>query len=66
MQLGMIGLGRMGAFMAQRLIRGGHTIIGYVRHAEPWRLSSKKGPSQKEPHLCLTSSINFPRHVPSG
>src|SRR6266480_7289465 len=34
MQLGMIGLGRMGAFMAQRLIRGGHTIVGYVRHAE--------------------------------
>lgn len=34
MQLGMIGLGRMGAFMAQRLLRGGHTIVGYVRHAE--------------------------------
>jgi len=34
MQLGMIGLGRMGANMAQRLIRGGHTIIGYVCHAE--------------------------------
>src|SRR5713101_8079403 len=34
MQLGMIGLGRMGANMAQRLIRGGHSIVGYVRHAE--------------------------------
>jgi 6-phosphogluconate dehydrogenase (decarboxylating) len=35
MQLGMIGLGRMGANMAQRLIQGGHKIIGYVlRHAE--------------------------------
>ncbi len=34
MQLGMVGLGRMGAFMAQRLIRAGHTIVGYVRHAE--------------------------------
>src|SRR6266849_3315656 len=34
MQLGMIGLGRMGANMAQRLIRAGHTIVGYVRHAE--------------------------------
>src|SRR5690349_5240920 len=34
MQLGMIGLGRMGAFMAQRLIRKGHTVVGYVRHAE--------------------------------
>ena len=28
MQLGMIGLGRMGANMARRLMRGGHTIVG--------------------------------------
>ncbi len=34
MQLGMIGLGRMGANMAQRLTRADHTIIGFVRHAE--------------------------------
>ena len=34
MQLGMIGLGRMGANMSQRLIRADHTIVGYVRHAE--------------------------------
>src|SRR5271165_69156 len=34
MQLGIVGLGRMGAFMAQRLTRSGHTIVGYVRHAE--------------------------------
>ena len=29
MQLGMIGLGRMGANMAQRLVRGGHAVAGY-------------------------------------
>src|SRR5215831_6160327 len=34
MQLGLVGLGRMGAFMAQRLIRSGHSVVGYVRHAE--------------------------------
>lgn len=34
MQLGMVGLGRMGSNMAQRLIRNGHTVTGYVRHAE--------------------------------
>src|SRR5207248_6969999 len=34
MQVGIVGLGRMGAFMAQRLIRSGHTITGYVRHAD--------------------------------
>ena len=29
MQLGMIGLGRMGANMAQRLQRGGHEVVGF-------------------------------------
>jgi 6-phosphogluconate dehydrogenase len=29
MELGMIGLGRMGANMAQRLVRGGHRIVGF-------------------------------------
>ncbi len=29
MQLGMVGLGRMGANMVRRLARGGHTCVGY-------------------------------------
>ncbi|HYC38487.1 MAG TPA: decarboxylating 6-phosphogluconate dehydrogenase [Usitatibacter sp.] len=29
MELGMIGLGRMGARMAERLVRGGHRVIGF-------------------------------------
>jgi 6-phosphogluconate dehydrogenase len=29
MQLGIIGLGKMGANMAERLRRGGHTVVGY-------------------------------------
>jgi 6-phosphogluconate dehydrogenase len=33
MELGLIGLGRMGAYMAQRLLRAGHTVVGYARHA---------------------------------
>jgi 6-phosphogluconate dehydrogenase len=32
MQLGLIGLGRMGANMAQRLVTGGHEVVGYARH----------------------------------
>ncbi|HEY7486374.1 MAG TPA: decarboxylating 6-phosphogluconate dehydrogenase [Streptosporangiaceae bacterium] len=31
MELGMIGLGRMGGNMAERLRRGGHTVVGYDR-----------------------------------
>jgi 6-phosphogluconate dehydrogenase len=34
MELGMIGLGRMGGLMTERLIRGGHDLVGYARHAE--------------------------------
>ncbi|HLI09548.1 MAG TPA: decarboxylating 6-phosphogluconate dehydrogenase [Ktedonobacteraceae bacterium] len=33
MELGMIGLGRMGANMSLRLQRAGHKVIGYARHA---------------------------------
>ena len=29
MEMGMIGLGRMGANMAERLLGGGHRIAGY-------------------------------------
>ena len=32
-KLGMIGLGRMGGNMAERLRRGGHTVVGYDRAA---------------------------------
>ena len=34
MQVGMVGLGRMGATMAERLWRGDHEVIGYDRNPE--------------------------------
>lgn len=34
MELGMIGLGRMGANMTQRLLRAGHRVVGYARREE--------------------------------
>jgi 6-phosphogluconate dehydrogenase len=34
MQIGMIGLGRMGGNMAQRLVAAGHEVIGYDRNAD--------------------------------
>ncbi len=33
MELGMIGLGRMGANMVRRLVRGGHRVVAYNRTA---------------------------------
>jgi 6-phosphogluconate dehydrogenase len=32
MELGMIGLGRMGFNMSQRLLKGGHRVVGYDRN----------------------------------
>jgi 6-phosphogluconate dehydrogenase len=33
MRLGLIGLGRMGANMSRRWLRGGHAVVGYARTA---------------------------------
>ena len=35
MQLGMIGLGRIGGGMVRRLMRGGHTCVGYSKTRLP-------------------------------
>ena len=43
MELGMIGLGRMGANMVERLVRGGHRVISYDRSAEAIQRAVDKG-----------------------
>src|ERR1041385_7222274 len=40
MQLGMVGLGRMGANMAERLRRGGHDVVGFDHHSDASQASS--------------------------
>ena len=40
MQLGMVGLGRMGANMAERLRRGGHDVMGYDRDPKVSQVAS--------------------------
>jgi len=34
MQIGLVGLGRMGANMSRRWLRAGHSVVGYARHPE--------------------------------
>ena len=41
MELGMIGLGRMGTNMVQRLMRAGHQCVVYDLKAEAYRHSPK-------------------------
>ncbi|HHT9146144.1 MAG TPA: phosphogluconate dehydrogenase (NAD(+)-dependent, decarboxylating) [Candidatus Wunengus sp. YC61] len=43
MQLGMIGLGRMGANMVRRLMRGGHQCVVFTRNPENVRLLAGEG-----------------------
>ncbi|TMQ30217.1 MAG: 6-phosphogluconate dehydrogenase (decarboxylating), partial [Planctomycetota bacterium] len=43
MQLGMIGLGRMGANMVRRLLRGGHQCVVYDVHPEAVKDLAKEG-----------------------
>ena len=43
MELGLVGLGRMGANMAKRLQRNGHTVVGYARHESTVQGQLKEG-----------------------
>src|SRR5262245_27260819 len=43
MQLGMIGLGRMGGNMVRRLLQGGHTCLVHDRSAEAIRALTAEG-----------------------
>src|ERR1043165_9264258 len=40
MQLGLIGLGKMGGNMRERIRRSGHTVVGYDRNPEVSDVSS--------------------------
>ncbi len=43
MELGLIGLGRMGAHMARRWREAGQTVVGYARHASAVQALLKEG-----------------------
>ncbi len=65
MELGIVGLGRMGAFMSQRLIRSGHTIVGYVRHAEKVQELLKEGSISRGASSLedLVGTLSTPRAI---
>ncbi|MGH3365526.1 MAG: NAD(P)-binding domain-containing protein, partial [Nocardioidaceae bacterium] len=42
MELGLIGLGKMGGNMRERLRRAGHTVVGYDRNPEVSDVESVK------------------------
>jgi 6-phosphogluconate dehydrogenase len=70
MQMGMIGLGRMGANMARRLTQGGHQCVVYDRNAETVDALAKEGPTGAQSLAEVVEKLSAPRAVwimlPSG
>ncbi|HEY2676748.1 MAG TPA: decarboxylating 6-phosphogluconate dehydrogenase [Steroidobacteraceae bacterium] len=59
----MIGLGRMGANMAQRLTRGGHKVVGYDPAAAARELLEKNGAETAATLEALVGKLKAPRTV---
>jgi len=70
MEIGMIGLGRMGGNMVQRLLKGGHRVVTYDRSAEAVTASQSQGAVGSSSLENLVGQLFLPRAVwimvPSG
>ncbi|GAC1660056.1 MAG: decarboxylating 6-phosphogluconate dehydrogenase [Candidatus Elarobacter sp.] len=63
MQLAMIGLGKMGANMTTRLVRGGHEVVAYDRDAAAVQRSTGDGATGASSLHELVSKLRPPRAV---
>src|SRR6202020_313621 len=63
MEIAMIGLGRMGANMAERLLRGGHTVVGYDPAAAARALLEKNGAQTAASLQQMVAKLKAPRTV---
>jgi 6-phosphogluconate dehydrogenase len=63
MQLGMIGLGKMGANMTTRLVKGGHTIVVYDRDQKAIATSAAGGATASSSLAELVGKLSAPRAV---
>ncbi len=63
MELGMIGLGRMGGNMARRLLDGGHKVIVFDPVPETVQTLVKQGAVGTSSIAELTSKLSAPRTV---
>ncbi len=70
MELGMVGLGRMGANMVERLVRGGHRLVCYDRDAAAVTRVVSAGAEGADSLAGLAGKLARPRviwiMVPSG
>src|SRR5277367_4387338 len=63
MQLGMIGLGRMGANMVRRLLRAKHQVVVYDRSIEAIKALEKEGATSSATLEEFVGKLQAPRAV---
>ena len=63
MQIGMVGLGRMGANMVRRLLKGGHECVVFNRSPKPVEEMAKEGAVPSGSLRDLVSKLKTPRTV---
>ncbi|MEY2404494.1 MAG: 6-phosphogluconate dehydrogenase, partial [Acidimicrobiaceae bacterium] len=63
MQLGMIGLGRMGANMVRRLMKGGHDCVVSDVSAEAVKDLANEGSTPSDDLQDFVSKLSQPRHI---
>ncbi|MGI8547051.1 MAG: phosphogluconate dehydrogenase (NAD(+)-dependent, decarboxylating) [Gemmatimonadaceae bacterium] len=63
MQLAMIGLGKMGGNMTERLIRGGHSVVVYDRSGEAIQRTVALGATGAQSLENVVSKLSAPRIV---
>lgn len=63
MQVAMVGLGRMGGAMAERLLEGGHRVVVYNRSPEPVERLAEKGAVPTRSLVELVGRLDKPRVV---
>ena len=63
MELGMVGLGRMGANMAERLVRGGHAGTGFDPGAAAREQAAARGIGAAASRAELVAALPAPRAV---
>jgi 6-phosphogluconate dehydrogenase len=63
MQLAMIGLGRMGGNMVQRLLQGGHQAVVFDRSADAVKTHVAKGAKSAKDLADLAAQLSAPRVV---
>jgi 6-phosphogluconate dehydrogenase len=63
MQIGMVGLGRMGANMTKRLIDHGHSVVAYDRNSEAVAKAAQDGAVAADSLANLVDQLESPKAV---